>query len=358
MRKPVHHLAEFKGTRFCVLASPFQRKMIKRMDASAVPMTLGDVLLALQQGTVDGALGTMAIYVTMHYQDASKYIVETGQPWVNEIAVMSRRWSTRCRQACESFAMTRRRSPRSSFPSSMTSSDAAQRKAWTAAGGELIGLRASGGPSSERRTLAGARRRRSDRAGVADAYWGNGMRVAIGERLGVAKLHLDLRRGDGPPGARWYNFAALTTTERLIDEQPEIAAGAVRAIVRTQKALKADPSLAAAVGERHSGPEEASLIAGLIARDAPFYDANISGSDRRLEQVCQGQWAYRRTRRLRPAGSLTIQQRMEGLGALRALRHLVRNRPECLLLAHCTRHGRRPRRPQSGASSAASSKPG
>jgi len=114
------------------------------------------------------------------------------------------------------------------------------------------------------------------RQGVADAYWGNGMRVAIGQKLGVAKLHLDLRRGDGPPGARWYNFAALTTTERLIDEQPEIAAGAVRAIVRTQMALKADPSLATAVGERLFPPEEASLIAGLIARDAPFYDANIS----------------------------------------------------------------------------------
>lgn len=38
--------------------------------------------------------------------------------------------------------------------------------------------------------------------GLADAYWGNGMRVALGERLAVAKLHLDLRRGDGPPGAR------------------------------------------------------------------------------------------------------------------------------------------------------------
>jgi NitT/TauT family transport system substrate-binding protein len=112
--------------------------------------------------------------------------------------------------------------------------------------------------------------------GVADAYWGNGMRVAIGEKLGVAKLHLDLRRGDGPPGSRWYNFAALTTTERLIDEEPEIAAGAVRAIVRTQKALKADPSLATAVGERLFPPEEASLIAALIARDASFYDATIS----------------------------------------------------------------------------------
>ena len=112
--------------------------------------------------------------------------------------------------------------------------------------------------------------------GLADAYWGNGMRLAIGEKLGVAKVHLDLRRGDGPPGARWYNFAALTTTERLIAEQPQIAAGAVRAIVKTQKALKADPSLAAAIGERLFPPDEAPLIAALIERDAPFYDATIT----------------------------------------------------------------------------------
>src|SRR5208282_4097457 len=105
--------------------------------------------------------------------------------------------------------------------------------------------------------------------GIADAYWGNGMRVALGERLGVAKLHLDLRRGDGPPGARWYNFPALTTTERFINEHPQIAAGAVRAIVKAQKALKADPSLATAIAERLFPPEETPLIAGLIARDAP-----------------------------------------------------------------------------------------
>lgn len=111
---------------------------------------------------------------------------------------------------------------------------------------------------------------------IADAYWGNGMRLAIGEKLGVAKVHLDLRRGDGPPDARFYNFPALTTTERLIEEQPQIAAAAVRAIVKTQNALAADPSRATAIGKRLFAPEAASLIAGLIARDAPFYDATIS----------------------------------------------------------------------------------
>jgi ABC-type nitrate/sulfonate/bicarbonate transport system substrate-binding protein len=112
--------------------------------------------------------------------------------------------------------------------------------------------------------------------GVADGYWGNGMRVALGEQLGIAKLHLDLRRGDGPPGARWYNFAALTASERLIEEHPDAAAGAVRAIVKTQKALAADPALAAGIGARLFPADEAPLIAELIRRDTPFYQAGIS----------------------------------------------------------------------------------
>jgi NitT/TauT family transport system substrate-binding protein len=112
--------------------------------------------------------------------------------------------------------------------------------------------------------------------GLADAYWGNGMRVALGEKLGIAKLHLDLRRGDGPPGARYYNFPALTTRESLAKEHPEVAAGAIRAVRSAQKALKANPSLATGIGEKLFPADEAELIAGLIERDAPFYDAVIT----------------------------------------------------------------------------------
>lgn len=111
---------------------------------------------------------------------------------------------------------------------------------------------------------------------LADAFWGNGMRAALAEKCGVAKIHLDLRRGDGPPGARFYNFPALTTTETFIGAHPDVAAGAVRAIVRAQKLLQADPTRATAVAGRLFHAEEVPLIADLIARDAPFYDARIS----------------------------------------------------------------------------------
>jgi NitT/TauT family transport system substrate-binding protein len=112
--------------------------------------------------------------------------------------------------------------------------------------------------------------------GISDAFWGNGMRLEMGVRSGLAKLHIDLRRGDGPPGARFYNFPALAASQKFIDEHPDVAAGAVRAIVKTQKALKADPSLAAKVGKDMFPPEEAEIIPILVERDASFYDATIS----------------------------------------------------------------------------------
>ena len=58
--------------------------------------------------------------------------------------------------------------------------------------------------------------------------------------------------------------------------EPEAAAGAVRAIVKTHKALKADVNRATAIGRKLFPPAEAELIAELIRRDLPFYDATIS----------------------------------------------------------------------------------
>ena len=112
--------------------------------------------------------------------------------------------------------------------------------------------------------------------GVADGYWGNGLRADLGVKRGLAKILLDVRRGDGPPAARLWTFPALVTTERLVKEHPEVAAGAVRAIVKTQRALRADPQLAAQAAQRLFPAEEAGLIAFEIARDAPFFDATIT----------------------------------------------------------------------------------
>ena len=113
-------------------------------------------------------------------------------------------------------------------------------------------------------------------AGLIDGFWANGMGAEVAVRSGAGTLVIDARRGDGPPGAINYTMSSLITSDRLIAEQPEAAAAAVRALVRTQQALKADVSLATKVGNAWFPELEASLIADVVERDLPYFDATIT----------------------------------------------------------------------------------
>ena len=113
-------------------------------------------------------------------------------------------------------------------------------------------------------------------AGQIDGFWANAMGSETAVRRGVGKILIDVRRGDDPAEVRRFTFAGLATTEALMERDPECVAAAVRAIVKTQRALRAEPALAAEVGRRKFPAEAAELITTIVARDAPFYDPVIS----------------------------------------------------------------------------------
>jgi NitT/TauT family transport system substrate-binding protein len=102
------------------------------------------------------------------------------------------------------------------------------------------------------------------------------MATEIAVTSGTGTIVLDVRRGDGPAGGFDYTFGALATTERLIENSPEVAAAALRALIDAQRDLKADPSRAALVGEKRFPPRETELVTQIVARDVPYYDATIS----------------------------------------------------------------------------------
>ncbi len=112
-------------------------------------------------------------------------------------------------------------------------------------------------------------------AGKIDGFWANGMAAELAVTTGIGSIVLDVRRGDGPPGSFNYTMPVLATTERLIKRSPDAVAAAVRALVATQNALKQDVSRATEVGHKRFPPREAGLIAGIVRRDLPFYDASI-----------------------------------------------------------------------------------
>lgn len=111
-----------------------------------------------------------------------------------------------------------------------------------------------------------------------DGFWANGMGAEVAVRGGIGTVILDIRRGDGPPACFDYTMASVATTDRLIECSPDVAAAAVRAIVKTQAALKQDVGRAAEVGRKLFPAAQAALITDLIRRDLPYYDPVISPS--------------------------------------------------------------------------------
>ena len=113
-------------------------------------------------------------------------------------------------------------------------------------------------------------------AGQIDGFWANAMGAETAVSRGIGKILIDVRRGDDPAEVRRFTFAGLATTDSFIENNPAAVAAAVRAIVKTQKALKVQPGLALEVGRRKFSREAAELIKTVVARDVVFYDPFIS----------------------------------------------------------------------------------
>lgn len=113
-------------------------------------------------------------------------------------------------------------------------------------------------------------------AGQIDGFWANAMGGETAVSRSVGKILIDVRRGDDPDEVRYFTFAGMATTDNFIEREPEAVAAAVRAIVKAQKALRDDPSLALEVGRRKFPKDAAELISTVVARDVEFYDPVIA----------------------------------------------------------------------------------
>ena len=111
--------------------------------------------------------------------------------------------------------------------------------------------------------------------GKIDGFWANGMGAEVAVKSGIGTLVLDARR-EGSEEAKGYTFPALVTSEKIIREKPDAARAAIRAVKAAQQILKRDPERATEVGRKLFPPAEAGMIAELIRRDLPYYDAAIS----------------------------------------------------------------------------------
>jgi TRAP-type C4-dicarboxylate transport system substrate-binding protein len=139
-KTPIRRLTDFKGKKIRIFASQFQTVAFERLGATPVAMTLGDVLPALQQGAIDGAVAGIGVFVNMHFHDAAKYVVETNQPAIFIALEVSQKWYGSLPKDLQQIVDRDGLSESRAINAPALKMYHEQRKTWLAAGGELFSL--------------------------------------------------------------------------------------------------------------------------------------------------------------------------------------------------------------------------
>ncbi len=139
-KAPIRHLADFKGKKIRVLASQFQMQPISQLGATPVAMTLGDVVPAIQQGAIDGAVGGIVVFTPLHFRDAAQYVTETGQPPVYAVVEINKAWYDSLPPDLKKVVDDDAAAQQAAIAPLASEIVEKARKGWTDQGGELISL--------------------------------------------------------------------------------------------------------------------------------------------------------------------------------------------------------------------------
>ena len=137
---PIRHLADFKGKKIRIFASQFQSVAMQRLGATPKPMTLGEVLPALQDNAIDAAVSAITVFAAMHYQVAAKYVTETGQPAIFGIVEVSKKWYASLPAELQQIVDKDAAAESVAINPRAVEFNAKARQAWVDGGGELINL--------------------------------------------------------------------------------------------------------------------------------------------------------------------------------------------------------------------------
>src|ERR1700722_9394098 len=139
-KNAIRHLADFKGKKIRIFASEFQSASFKRLGTTPVAMSPGDVMTALQQGSLDASVAGVELLSGLHFYDAAKYITMTNHAAIFYLVELSKKWFDTLPPDLQQIVEKDAASTVTSFQPRAIEIDNAAVKAWTDAGGELINL--------------------------------------------------------------------------------------------------------------------------------------------------------------------------------------------------------------------------
>jgi TRAP-type transport system periplasmic protein len=139
-KNAIRHLDDFKGKKLRIFASQFQSDSFSRLGATPVAMSPGDVMAALQQGSLDAAIAGVQLLSGLHFFDAAKYITLTNHAAIFYVVEISKKWYESLPPDLQQIVDRDAASVAVNFnPRAIEIEDEAV-KTWTAGGGEFVNL--------------------------------------------------------------------------------------------------------------------------------------------------------------------------------------------------------------------------
>jgi TRAP-type transport system periplasmic protein len=141
--KPIRSMQDFAGRKIRIFASDMERETMRRLSATGVPMSLGEVLPALQQGVVDGARTTVSIFTAFKFYGSAKYLVKTEEAMVCPLQFVSRQWFDGLPKDIQTIMLEEAKAADIATHKFAVNFLAENYKRWTENGGEIAELSAS-----------------------------------------------------------------------------------------------------------------------------------------------------------------------------------------------------------------------
>lgn len=92
-RKPVRTVADFKGMKIRIFASPMHTLAMERLGAAGVPMVPSEALQALASGAIDGNRTGLTLFVAFKYYDVVKFATQVeGDAFIFSEFCVSKSW--------------------------------------------------------------------------------------------------------------------------------------------------------------------------------------------------------------------------------------------------------------------------
>jgi TRAP-type transport system periplasmic protein len=154
VKAPAAKLNDLSGRRLRVLASASEQASISALGGAPVPMSLPEVLPALQQGTIDGVSTVLGVFVAFRYYDAAPHILDTALWHLIPISVVSKVWFDRLPADLQKAIVETGAKLEAENYKWQVARIADDRKEWVAKGGTFTKLSPSEQVEAEKRVLA------------------------------------------------------------------------------------------------------------------------------------------------------------------------------------------------------------